>query len=462
MSSILRYFQKKIFGFYLRRLVKKWCEETDGWKRNDWINYLKDRFEEKKKTRWTRLMFPKLMEYTYEELDSYPVTYNWPIYPSAFPVAAQWSSTGTVKRKLIKVTKEDILDIVKGVGRLGYKYIMQGIIEKELLLYWREESASGSLMKLQKIWSAKEAYLISPLNIKEEIPKVKKNAPYDMISASTPASLVLLLKNIDFPILKEGGIIVSSGDLLSPSLKKLISEMIEGLGTSNFRIFDFYGSSETIMIAGGFVGMQEQKLTYFPDLVSLRIQRADGSITDIFRAKRGDVGTVIPTILMTLVVPNYNLGDVIEVVNPGDGKHLPEIRVLGREIIKIDQDHPELGKIRGFSGAIVKFLGVPVSTYALDELFTNKLKTRYLVVLEMENNEGKVTIYTNRNINLNFVLEQLKNSRNLYNLYLLYKSGLLEFKLVHNNKVVKHYEELFLEKEGTKPFMPRIIVNAKI
>ncbi|MGQ4893225.1 MAG: hypothetical protein ACP6IQ_01215 [Candidatus Njordarchaeia archaeon] len=463
MSSILRYFKKKIFGFYLRRLVKKWCEETDGWKRNDWINYLKDRFEEKKKTRWTRLMFPKLMEYTYEELDSYPVTYNWPIYPSAFPVAAQWSSTGTIKKKLIKVTKEDILDIIKGVGRLGYTHIMrEGIINKELLLHWGEEFASGNLMKLQVIWSAKKALVLNTLKLRKEITKVKEKAPFDLISCATLASLVLLLRNIDFPLLKEGGTIVSTGDVLSPSIEKFIRESMERIGTTKFNIYDYYGSSETILIAGGFVSEQDHKLAYFPDILSLRLMKSDGKIIDIFSANKGDVGLALPTILTTLTVPNYKLGDIIEVVDTGNGKELPKIRVLGRESFSIEKEHPELGEIRGISGATIKILGTPVNTYALDELLANKLKLKYLSILEISRSKGRFIIYTDKKTTAETILEAFKSDRRLTPIYQLYEAGLIDLEVIHDKSVVENYEKLFLKEKEAKPFIPRAILNVKI
>jgi len=444
----------------LRRLVKKWCEETDSWKRNDWINFLKDRFETQKKSKWTRLMYPSLQKYTYEELDSYPVTDEWPIYPSAFPAATQWFSTGTVKRKLIKVTKEDILHIIKGVGRLGHKHIMTEIIEKELLLHWGEEFASGNLMKLQAIWSVKKPLLLNTLKIEKEIEKLKKMAPFDTISASTVASIVLLLMKIDFQILKEGGILVSTGDLLSPSIKKLIYERMKELGTTIFKIYDFYGSSETVMIAGGFVTEREHKLTYFPDIVSLRLMKSNGEIIDIFKAKKGDIGLALPTILNTLVVPNYHLGDIIEVLDPGNGHEMPKIRVLGRESFKIDKEHPDLGQLTGFSGAYIKVYGIPINTYALDDLFAKKLKMRYLSTIELGRGKGRLLIYTENKISEATLLDLFSSIGELHPLYLLCRSGLIEMEVVPDKEIVEKYEKLFLG-EPTKPYLPRVIVKTQ-
>ena len=109
MNFLKKFIIRYIYRPILVRKYTKWYIETRNWKKNDWRNWLAEEFEKSKRTKWTLRNYPELMNYSMEDMVNYPVSEEYKDYPEDYPAVITTFSTGTIRRKVIKWTREDMI-----------------------------------------------------------------------------------------------------------------------------------------------------------------------------------------------------------------------------------------------------------------------------------------------------------------------------------------------------------------
>ena len=396
----------KIFKPFITRKVyetgRKFLEETENFKGDDWIDYQVKKFDELKNTTWTLKVFPDLKETSYDDLDDFPITEEYPQYPADFPVERIAYTTGTIKRKTIMFTKRDMKDLQLSSAKMVYSLSRGKIVNKSLAVIGGRNYGSGMAAVLLEFMS-KKVVTATPSDFfsKASMDRIAKKGPFDLITG-IPAFIVRLLDVYGHKILAEDAKFMFGGDVLYDSLVKFIKEKAEE-GNKRAKIYNLYVSTETMFISRSIETDKPQRMRYMPELNICHVEGEDGKHYNIFKAPKGTLGAIYPTILRDLVVPKYDIRDLIKVVDFEKG--LPIIEVLGRKTYNVTITLPDVGEIKGESGALLKILGIPINTYTFDEVISKILKN-YIAVIYVKGEKGNIVFYSDKAVDPEFITKQ--------------------------------------------------------
>lgn len=383
-----------------------------------------------KSTVWTREVFPNLARVDYDDLVDYPSTDDYPEYPSDFPVEAYVYTTGTVKRKIVKFSKEDLMYNAKTIGALIFEAYGEEEVDNSLLIAGGRNYISGLGANILKMYT-RRANLIYADEWLDRIEHIKRRGPYDVIYG---AQIILtgLLEKLDQGIFSEEVTFVNMGDVLYQSIVEYWNEKIRALGDYELFVFDQYGASEVSLIASSKEYKKKKlDLSPHPEMAIHILEKDDGKRINALKAKVGDRGRLLLTPLYTFVIPNYRIGDVIEII--GFAKNgLPYYRVLGKDLRKVSLKHPKLGVLEGYTAPMFKVFAVPVNIVAIDRMMA-RFKTKYLLLVKREGNKALFELYTEKKISKEAILQQMKADVNLFPIYEVIQSDLADLEIHEEN-----------------------------
>lgn len=442
----------------LKKLIlNRWAKRTVDWRADDWINYLHETFDAFKKTKWTRKIFPGVVDLDYSELVNFRVIDEFPDYPQDYPKYLEWWSSGTVKKKVIRLSKKDAIMISRSIGR--FLHNIGGTDFRNVLgITSVPPFATANLIKFSLPLLSKRYMVVKIYEVEENIEKIINNAKYDGFVTLT-GFLSPILENLiaKYDIFHEDLAIGLTGDVLVDSIIKKLDEYIKKW-ISNYSIYNFYACAEA-----GIIGVSDQDyhdLIYYPDSNGVMILTEKGKLIDIFKASKGLVGEVVLTIFRELMIPNYNLHDLIEITGRDPKTGLPTFSVLGKNVRKVMMDLPSLGEIQGESGAVLRVAGAPLNTKELDAIFAT-LGVEYLVIIDDYRIKANFTIYTDKKINVEKFFNELQKNY-IMNIWAeKYNIGIVNFEFITDKELIERYRDFIIEsiKERRSPKIPRIIVR---
>ena len=439
-----------------RTIISPWIKETSDWRKDDWRAYLDKTFNELKKTSWTRKFFPDLENLNYEDLDTYPIQYGYPSAPENYPRFLEWKSSGTVKPKVIRFSRRDVIPMIRSIGRFAYN-IGKYDAEKGLGITSVEPFATATMVKFGISLIAKKCISIPIYQLEENSKEIVRNAKYDGLVTLVGFLLPFLKKVVSkYDVFKDDAAFILSGDVLTESIVKKIESYIERWGI-NISIQNFYACAEGGLIAAS--STDYRQLIYYPENVGLRILTGKRELIDIMNARKGDVGEAIITIFRELMIPNYALGDLIEVIGY-DNSGLPIISVLGRKIRKVAFELPGYGSIEGVAGAVLRVAGAPLNINALDEVLAT-FETSYLIIIDDYKLNARFTIYSEKKINEDTFWEKIRGNYQLRVWEEKRKIGIVDFEFITDRELIETFDSLVskLVLDHRSPKLPRIIVR---
>ena len=447
-----------------RKVIKeggKWAEETLNWGVSEWKTYQANRFDELKKNEWTSKGFPGLKNITYDELPNYNKTLEYPTFPEGFPAYKTVFSTGTIKRKLIKFTKDDMFFIAKSTAAEFQKAansVGKEVDRDFLALVGGDAYVSGSLAAIASLFM-KRVVSFDPIQMKENYKRIKKLGPFNGIMG-IQAFILVFLEQLDENIFGDDLWILEGGDILTPSVRNYLKERIDNLGDIDLRLIDVYGCSEGVLMAmaNEFLN-HDPSLIIWPDMDIMLIEKENGEMVNILDAKTGDKGVLYLTPMFTYMIPNYRLGDIIEISGYSNKFKLPKIRVLGRETYKITIKHPVLGEVEGFSGAHLRIFGIPFNTWAFDNLMS-KISSNYMLITEKEGNKAIFKLYIDKKVSKEFLIKQFENDMDLYPIYLGIATNVIDLEVIQSR--FSHADLVFSNWRGGQLKIPKVIVKSEV
>jgi len=190
-NFILKYFiAPKIVKKY-----SKWYIETQDWKKTDWRNWVAEEFERLKRTPWTLKNFPKLKDITFDDLPNFPITEEYKEAPEDFPAFITFNSTGTVSRKTIALSKNDMIKIASSIGRTiwlitGSAQFKNGLFMGYLGL------GSGNFYSRASYILAKRSLFVPANEWRKYLEKIIKKGPYDLLAIPLP-NLIDFIRHTD-------------------------------------------------------------------------------------------------------------------------------------------------------------------------------------------------------------------------------------------------------------------------
>jgi len=453
-----------LFPFIKKKFIKEggsYAEKTINWGIEDWKTYQANRFDELKSNEWTRRAFPKLKDVTYDELPFYDKTLEYPTFPDNFPAYRTIYSTGTIKRKLIKFTKEDMLFIARTiVGELQKATNSIGkVIDRNLLaLAGGDAYVSGSVATIVSL-AVKRAITFDPIQMKKNISRIKKLGPFNVI-AGILAFLFVFLEQLDESIFSDDLWLVTGGDALTPSVQTYLKNKIKELSDVDPYLMDSYGCSEGVMLGLSMEFLErDPSLVIWPSLDIMVLEKENGEMINILDAKKGDRGILYITPMFTFMIPNYKLGDIIEITGFSNKFNLPKIRVLGRQTYKVTIKHPVFGEIEGISGAHLRIFGIPFNTWAFDR-FMSKLSGNYTLIVEKEGNKALFKLYADKKISKEFLVKQFENDIDLQPIYHGIINNVIDIEVKPIN--FTHADLVFSNWKGGQLKVPKIIVKSRV
>ena len=456
--SILQKILKRIFSPLIVRSYKKWYEETMDWKKSDWKNWQAERFEEIKKSKWTLKHFPWLRDVTYEDLPNIPIQETYKEAPEDFPAVTSYYSTGTIERKLIKISKRDGLNAIKAIGRCIIWLKGEPQLRKTLII-GDESLLSGRVYELVNGIISKKAIVFSSSEILFKMKELKKYGPFDSVGLTLPVAIPFFRK-IEENFFTSPSFIFIGGDIVTDYLRLLISNKSQELDTILY-VVDAYGTSETILIGMEIPPLVARSLVYIPELSIVLIKKEDGSLVNLFDAKPGDRGEIIATPLMDYTVPNYRVRDLIEVIHDNTPLNLPSFRVLGKVLHKVRLNIPKLGVIEGFAGTIIRAGGIVIKTQPLIQLIHRNFMSECLILIKRLEDKVRLIIYTEKQIKLEEFLAALQKDHEINYLINDMKIGALEVELIHDPEVIEELVRYVREHIGAQAEIPRAILVEK-
>ncbi|MGQ4891821.1 MAG: hypothetical protein ACP6IP_04940 [Candidatus Njordarchaeia archaeon] len=455
--GILQRIMRPLIKREVIKASKEWHEKTKDWKKEEWRNYQAERFEYLKGNPWTSQVFPEIKKYTYETLLDYPATKDYPEFPEGFPAYRVVHTTGTTRRKFVKFTKEDAMLTAKAIGSIVIGQVGLGKIKNSLLIAGEEGYISAVATSILSFFTKKYLSLYANEFV-DKLPLIYKKGPYDFFFAAQ-VIILSVLENMDRNIFVDDVIISHTGDVMFPSFMEYVKERLSEFGVSRVHFADGYGTSEIPVIAVSEDFLRDKiNLAPVAETCVQIIEKEDGERVNLFDAKPGDKGRLLLTPLFSLMIPNYVIGDIVEVVGV-DRRGIPTYKVLGRDLYKVRIKHPRLGVIEGYSGAMFKIFAVPVNTYSFDELM-GKLKTRYLLLITKEGNRAVLNLYTEKPISKELLIKQMKINQGLFPLYEGITTGLIDVEVKKENL---SYLEFFVENwRGGHLKVPKVLTDIKI
>lgn len=362
----------RLLGYFIARKIPQILRERQFWRIQDYTGYLGGIFRENiLRFPWNKSIVGKyninIKEFEYEDLKRLPITKKWPSVKPRLALTAS-VSTGTYYRKTIYYNFFDLK-----MTALQYKLYSKtiGITPAKTSLV----ISSGFDPQNRPFTSTLVGQVVEPLlGIKtlhlthEEIDNktianfIKKHGPFDRILIF-PIYLGRFKFHVDVDnLVHEKSMYLHTGTKLSANIFESVKEIFLRANVSKFEVVNLYGASEVGMIAWSKLKMAN----WVPEILEQDLILDSGFYTFVeYDINTGELGSEILTydeiktgrhydILVTPVksvfVPNYELGDVIEVIDKTP--HQIKIKVVGR-----------LGKpveIR-LNGRIVKAVEAPVA-----------------------------------------------------------------------------------------------------
>ncbi len=440
-----------------KRIINPWVKETKSWKVSDWVNYIHKAFDELKRTKWTKKVFPDLFNFTYDDLDSYRTIDEFPEFSYNYPAYIEWWSSGTVKKKVIKLSKNDIIPQLRALGRLVHN-VKKGDLNNALGVTSVSPFATEKLISFGLFFISKKSLSVRIYELDENIDKIIRNRKYDGLVTLVGFMQPLLEKIVSrYDIFHEDLAIGLTGDVLTDSVVVKIEEYLKKW-INNYKIHNVYACAEAGIIAVSHTDYHD--LVYYPECCAIRILTDDNKLIDIMKAKKGIRGEAVLTIFRELLIPNYNLRDLIEVTGTDPMTGLPTINVLGKKVRRINVEIPEAGEIRGETGAVIRVAGAPLNTIAFDSVLAT-FNVDYLVLIDDYRLKADFKIYTDRKIDIDALLSRLQSDY-ITNIWAeKYKLGIVDFEIITDRELLDSYKKLMvnLVKVKRSPKIPRIIVR---
>lgn len=432
-----------------------WFIKTRDWKKNDWRNWVAEEYEKLKTSPWTLKNYPQLKDTSFEDLVNMPLTSNYIEAPDDFPTVLRYESTGTVERKMIKLSRNDANKAILGIGR--NIWLIRGEPKfKNALMMGSLGLASEAFMNYVSYVIARNAIFIEGGKWRDNVEKIIRRKPYDLIGAPLPYYYDFL-KNFDHDIYYDLTFWIGSGDVMTTKIRKTVINKGASLGKLFYPV-DTYGASECILLGMEIPPEVVEAVQYSPETNILLIKKENGELINIFDAKPGDVGEVIITPLFDYMVPNYPLNDIIEVITGESKFGLPTFRIIGRRGIPVDVELNTLGRIKGYFSMYPRILGIIIDGKRINDLLGKEFDTESIILIKEKEGKISVLIYVERDISTEEFIERLKNSKDIKYLYDDIQNGLIELELIKDPEVIEEISNYYYNKFGSQTTVPRAII----
>ena len=434
----------------IRRLLRDWINKANKWTVKTWRSYQREMYEKFVRTKYTRAILDNPP--SFDEL-IHVSTPDYPEPPPNYPTMLEWYSTGTIRSKRIALSRNDLLIILRtaarvlgNIGKFPAKNVI-GVATDDPYASARFLFGGASII-------GKKHISLKYKEIDERLPEIKKKAPYDTMLSMISLAFGTLRKFKEHNIpLEEPFVLGVTGDILTKSLRNRFQALIEELGVTDGHVHQFYACSE-----GGVMGASTpntDNLVYYPDGTIMFLRNDQGEVYHMFDAPQGFVGEVLVTFLKEMIVPNFELKDVVEIVKTRGDFGMPEYRVLGRKAVIKEFDVPFVGRVKGMAGAILRVAGLHLTSSDVVDTI-ERLGGISLTVIFDRGNEAEFHIYSERPIDERTLIEELLKTPETKTTGLLIKDGIykIENHVVPNigDKIADYLKEKIKEGKPQKLF----------
>lgn len=450
-SFIMRYILPKL----IIRAYTKWYYKTRDWKKNDWRNWVAQEFERIKMSKWTLKNFPDLREISYEDLPAYPITEKYVEAPENYPTALQYYSTGTIDKKRIKLSKEDLKRIFLGIGRIIWTGKNEERFKNGLYMGFFG-LGSGEMLKFATHLLSERGIYIEAGRWREHVDTIIRNAPYDLLILPLPYYADFIL-NFKKDIYNGLSYWIVGGDLFTEYLRSLLTVKSQEFKKVFYSV-DYYGTSECFLLGTEIPPFITRALQYTPETAIILIRTENGEMINLFDAKPGVKGEVIVTSLFNYMIPNYPIHDIIEVEESESKFGLPVFRVLGRKGVRVDIELESIGHIRGWYSIEARVMGLVIDGAALNDLIGREFKCEHICFVEQRNAKVYLRIYTDRRISLDDFMKALREDDKINYLYHDIENNLLHIEIIYNQQLISEIKAKYYERYGPQATIPRIII----
>jgi len=394
-----------------------------------------------------------------EDMVNYPVSEEYKDYPEDYPAVITTFSTGTIRRKVIKWTREDMIRNFMIFGRTTWWIKGEGRY-RNILLIGAVGVMSGVGTKYAVDFLSSKGIAAEYDYIVKNFDLIKKKGPYDLIYVNLPY-VISLIRKIDENIFYNPAFILMSGDKVTPYIRHLIADLGKRLNTLIYPI-DFYACAE-----GGILGFEiptklPQCDIYTPETHLAFIKKENGELVNILDAKEGDVGEYVITTLQKYMIPNLKLHDIVKVVKEDTPLGLPAIKVLGRAAHQEVIESEKLGEIRGISGVNLRAKGIIFNDYYLTEFIEKTFKMKHIIILEEKKDHVVMRLYCDKHVNLEEFLKELEKDKNTGYLIKDYKNEVLKIEIIYDPEIIEEFEEKIYSRRGGQATVPRLILIQEV
>ena len=455
MSFLKRIIIRRIYRPILVKKYTKWYLETRNWTKNDWKNWLAEEFEKSKRTKWTLRNYPELMNYTMEDMVGYPVSDEYKDYPEDYPAVITSFSTGTIRKKVVKWSKDHLIKIFMAWGRTVW-WLKGESCFRNMLLIGGSGLISGQASKYSIDFVSAKGIADDFENIMRNFDKIKKKGPFDFVFTTLPY-VIPFVKKIKDNIFYKPSFFLITGDRVSPYIRQLVINLGKRLGSTIYPM-DFYGCTESGILGFEIPTKLQQADIYVPETHLAFIKRENGELVNILDAKKGETGEYIITTLQKYTIPNLRLHDIVKVVEVNTPLGLPAIRILGRVAHKEVIETKTLGEIKGISGLNLRVKGIILNDYYLTNFIEREFEMKHLIILEEKEDYVVMRLYCDKHINLEAFLEKLGKDKDTGYLVDDYKNGVLKIEIIPDPEVIKEFEEKIISTRGGQATIPRLIL----
>ena len=446
----------------LRKEAIKFCEKTKNWRQNDWIAFIEEKFN-KSKTVWTLKNFPWLKDATVNDL-IHAEENKWVPPPSNYPATYKIASTGTIQRKIVPFSKKDMVEGAKWIGWLVYNMVKNHDINlNNFLTIFAERQFSELASKLGGWLFAKKTISVKASEFKDKLEYIAKKGPYDAIYAITsflPMLLEFIKTSNIFDTNLENVALVTGGTILTPDV---ISEIntISKEHNVHINITNVYGSTEIgLMASGSSIRGFTYSMAYMPTHIGI-LKLENGKKINVFKAPKGARGEYLVSKLGDYMIPNYAIGDIVEIENNNSALGLPIIRVLGRgPKMSLDISLPKIGEIHAYGLWFLRIPTCSLSTFLYLGLLQEGIKSIFIV--EDKGLKADLKIVTSKPLTIERFKELvLKYDPDFSATYLieLIDKGITEVEILHDPQVVDFYYNKGAEEKPQSGFPPILLLK---
>jgi len=158
------------------------------------------------------------------------------------------------------------------------------------------------------------------------------------------------------------------------------------------------------------------------------------------------------------MVPNYPLGDLIEVTRDETEFGLPSLRVLGRLSQPVDIKLKTLGHVRGYYSMLLRVMGVVIDGYAYTNLLGKHFQTDHLTLVEEKCDKVILHTYVEKPISLEKFLGKIREDEKIGYLIADIECNVLEIELIYDPEVIREIREYYYRKYGYQVTVPKFIL----